>query len=279
MTFEHRFYADTTANSADPGPGLLLVGHGTRDGRGREEFLQTVDMVRRTLRPTRVEAAFLELAEPTIAMAATLLAEEGVRSLVVAPVLLFAAGHARSDIPLALQQVRDDIDIPQIVQTDPLDCHPELLRLSANRFEEAVRTLPPLDRVQTVLLLVGRGSRDDRAIERMHRFAELGAQRRRVARVETCFYAMARPSLDTALQEAAALPTTRVVVQPHLLYQGELLRALRERVDAQARTYPETQWTVTPHLGPAPAVARALVDRFHQARRRLPGPKRRTRTV
>lgn len=267
--------SDSPAKAAVAEHGLLLIGHGTRDPRGRDEFLQTVTMVRQSVHPTPVEAAFLELAEPTISVAATRLAANGVRRMVAVPVLLFAAGHARRDIPRALQQVRNDTAISQIVQSDPLDCHPELLRLSSSCYEEAVQSLPPLEPDQTVLVMVGRGSRDDRATARMFRFAERCPQRRWVARVETCFYAMARPSLDAALEAAAALPVQRVVVQPHLLFQGDLLGALRERVSVQARKHPKTQWTVTRHLGPSPAVVRALVDRWMHARTTLPGPKSR----
>ncbi|MEE3220587.1 MAG: CbiX/SirB N-terminal domain-containing protein, partial [Planctomycetota bacterium] len=84
--------------SAAPNSGLLLVGHGTRSSRGRDELLTTANAVGSRMEIV-VEPAFLELTEPTIDDAVTRLADRGVRRMTVMPLLLFAAGHAKRDIP------------------------------------------------------------------------------------------------------------------------------------------------------------------------------------
>src|SRR5690606_655117 len=83
--------------------GLLLVGHGTRSAAGTAEFRRTVGQVA-ALRPDwAVAGGFLELAEPTIPAAIDALAKQGVKRLIVMPLLLFAAGHARRDIPREIE--------------------------------------------------------------------------------------------------------------------------------------------------------------------------------
>ena len=79
--------------------GLLLVGHGTVDPCGSTEFMETAADVARVCGGVPVEPCFLELAEPDIQTGVARLAQRGVKHLTVAPLLLFAAGHAKHDIP------------------------------------------------------------------------------------------------------------------------------------------------------------------------------------
>src|SRR5437870_4104997 len=82
--------------------GLLLIGHGTRDPIGQAEFLQTVELVRARCGELPVEYGYLELAEPPIAAGVAALVRAEVTEIIAAPVLLFAAGHAKDDIPREL---------------------------------------------------------------------------------------------------------------------------------------------------------------------------------
>jgi len=241
--------------------GLLLVGHGTRNQDGQAEFLQVAQAISELRPEWAIEPCFLELATPSIDQGLARLMEHKIEALTVAPLLLFAAGHAKRDIPQAVGQALTPYGPLKHRQTGPLGCHEAILELSARRYREAVAELEPVPPEKTILLMVGRGSRDETASAEMRRFANLRAARTPVARVETCFYAMARPSLEETLPRLADLGYRRVVVQPHLLFEGELLAAMRERVDQMAHSQGAQQWVVTAPLGPAPNVARALVDR------------------
>ncbi len=84
--------------------GLLLVGHGTREPAGVNEFLTVAKLVAERFPQGPVESSFLELATPTIGEGVARLAQQGVRRVVVAPVILFAAGHIRRDIPAAVRR-------------------------------------------------------------------------------------------------------------------------------------------------------------------------------
>jgi sirohydrochlorin ferrochelatase len=112
----------------------------------------------------------------------------------------------------------------------------------------------------TLLLLVGRGSRDDSATAAMHRFAELRAEQTPVGRVEVCFVAMAEPSFAATLPRVAELPYRRIVVQPHLLFSGELLAELRAAVERATAAWPQREWILTERLGADPLVAKAVSE-------------------
>ena len=275
--------------------GLLLVGHGTRDEQGVTEFLEMAAEIadafqRAPMSGGPVEPCFLELAEPTISKAIERLVAKGVRRFAVAPLLLFAAGHARHDIPTAVAGACQKHEGLVWQQTPPLACHPQVVALSQQRFFEALVTTDGAAAANTLLIMVGRGSLDERASADMLQFSRLRAERLRGTHltatqlvdglrfdesssdgphgtvwVTTCFCAMALPRLSetiaTAADALAAQPgCAQVVVQPHLLFHGQLLADIHRQVDAVRSSHPEQVWHLAGHLGPAPPIRDALLS-------------------
>src|SRR5687767_3853616 len=112
--------------------GWLVVGHGTRDRAGQAEFFELVELLARKVgdRGPQVEPAFLELASPTIAQGLARLAARGVRRVLVIPLLLFAAGHAKDDIPQAVAAAALPLGIDVVAQVGAMESQPQLLELS-----------------------------------------------------------------------------------------------------------------------------------------------------
>ncbi len=254
-----RLEANTTKQ-----PGVLLVGHGTRDVRGQREFLQAAEILQAELPQAAVEPCFLELAQPDISAGVARLAARGSRQWVVAPALLFAAAHAKRDVPELVAGVLAEQQLQAVSwnMAEPLACHEKLLELSAERFRAA---LPQgAHEEETQLIMVGRGTSDADAIAEMRRFTALRAKRTPVAEHQTAFLTGAAPSLDDALQAAANSAHTNIVVQPHLLWRGQLVddvaaAVVRWQMTAAGR---RKQWSIAEHLGPQLAVAQALAARI-----------------
>src|SRR4029079_4749209 len=119
-----------------------------------------------------VEPCFLELAEPDIPTAVHRLMDRGIRHLTVAPLLLFAAGHAKRDIPTAVAaaiKARGGPNDLQVVQLPPLECHARIVELSTQRFNESLRDRRAIPSYDTMLLLVARGSSYPEALAEMQR--------------------------------------------------------------------------------------------------------------
>jgi sirohydrochlorin ferrochelatase len=135
------------------------------------------------------------------------------------------------------------------------------------------------------LLLVARGSRDDSATAEMHNFARLRQQATAWAspteskvgtahptHVEVAFLAMARPLLSEKLAEVAARHYTRVIVQPHFLFSGELVDSIGTQVVAMASNQPKTEWLLTAPLADPPGfvtpgtalLQKVIFDRLQQ---------------
>jgi sirohydrochlorin cobaltochelatase len=240
--------------------GVLVVGHGTRDAAGIAEFHEVVRRLTDRQAPRPVEAGFLELAEPTIAAAVDRLLERGVRRMVVAPLVLFAAGHAKRDIPDAVAAAVGGAGDLTWTQTAPLGLHPQIIELSEWRYDEAVAGLPPVAPSDAMLIVVGRGSSDPQAVAETHELARRRAARRPLGRVVTAFTAMSEPLLENVLREAASLPFRQVIVQPHLLFAGELVERVRRRTTEIAESASEKVWHAAPHLGPHALVIDVLVS-------------------
>jgi len=238
--------------------GVLLVGHGTRDSIGRAEFFQVCALVAQRIQlPTR--PCFLELAEPTIDQAVDELAHRGVQRLLVAPLLLFAAGHAQRDIPSTVRAaVRGRMKIQQAAH---LGCHPSLVRLSALRCRAATE---PLEHAPNCALsvLVGRGSRETSATSEMVRFVRLRHDAVPAKKTVHGFIAMASPPVEEVLRNAENHLSDPVVVQPHLLFHGELSEKTAELVRRFQRINPDQSWIAAPYLGPHPLLVDAIVDRI-----------------
>jgi sirohydrochlorin ferrochelatase len=241
--------------------GVLLAAHGTRSLQGQAEVQAAAQLVAQRLPGAAVRVGFLELAEPTLDDAVAALMAEGIRLVVVAPLLLFAAGHAKEDLPGVLVRAAGRHPQAAFRMAAHLGCHEAMLALSATRYEGALPHQEESPAPETAWLLVGRGSRDTAATAEMHRFAAMRQQRTAVAEARVAFLAMARPSLVDALEEAAKLPPRRIVVQPHLLFHGDLLTQLQQSVVEMANRRPDKQWLVTPHLGPAQEVADTVASR------------------
>jgi sirohydrochlorin cobaltochelatase len=120
----------------------------------------------------------------------------------------------------------------------------------------------PLD--QTLLVIVGRGSRDPEALAEFDEFARRHALGVGYPHFRTALMAMAEPTVSDVLGQAAAGRFRRVVVQPHLLFGGVLVDRLRDEVAEKRRSTPDKQWVVANHLGPDDLLASALVEAAEQ---------------
>jgi sirohydrochlorin cobaltochelatase len=222
----------------------------------------------------------LELAEPTIEQAIQKLVEADVGQVFVMPLLLFAAGHARRDIPAAVAAA-----LPpgcRTVFAEPLGCETEILELSHRRLQQARRVGAAVNRgdqagSDTCLLLVGRGSSDESATAAMHEFARLRQDRAGIAS-EVAFLAKARPLLADHLPRIAARGYRRVIVQPHLLFAGELAASVERQVAEISAQYSRTEWLLAPLLadsvgerGIGTQLLAHLVAQRWESRSRLPG--------
>jgi sirohydrochlorin cobaltochelatase len=266
--------------------GILVVGHGTRKAAGADQLRQLVQHMR-DLRPHwSCYESFLELAEPTIEQAVATAASQGITRMLVVPVLLFSAAHAKSDIPDAVAESASAHGVSLLGQTPSLGTEPTVLQLSNTRFNEVARdakstgcpeghcsqvVCPSSCRLRSLelgsigLAMVGRGTSELAALEHMRELTRLGASERRLNWVETGFFAGGVPDVDRLLDAAASAcgehgPCQTIVVQPHLLFEGELMDQLRRKVQDRIARHPDRNWVLARALGADRGLANVFVS-------------------
>jgi sirohydrochlorin cobaltochelatase len=245
-------------------PPLLLVGHGTVDATGVAEFVAFTERMRRRLATegVDVDGGFIELAQPTVHQAWAALAARGHRRLAAVPMVLVGAGHAKGDIPAALQRevLRDPGSDYRFGR--PLGPHPVLQELLAVRIAAALGPDPAAD---TAVLLVGRGSTDPDANAEVCKVARLLQEGRPYPFVETAFVSLARPDVPAGLVRCVALGARRIVVAPYFLFDGVLPR----RVAAQARAFAADRHGLdvrtAGYLGDCDELSGLVVERYREA--------------
>jgi len=89
--------------SATPGVGVMLCGHGSRNGFACEEFAKLANGLRLLLPEVPVEHGYLEFARPIIKDGLDKLRARGVNSILAIHGMLFAAVKAKNEITLYQQ--------------------------------------------------------------------------------------------------------------------------------------------------------------------------------
>jgi sirohydrochlorin cobaltochelatase len=242
-------------------PALLLVGHGTRDDDGAEEFRTFTERVGKRLaeREVAVAGGFIELSPPPLADAVAELVADGHRRFAAVPLMLVAAGHAKGDIPGALAREKERHPGVSVSYGRPLGPHPTLLRLLTERLAAA-----GADR-DTTVLLVGRGSTDPDANAEVAKVARLLAETTEVAGVEYGFISLAEPGVPSGLDRCLALGCGNVVVLPYFLFSGVLPDRVVEQARAWAAVHPDVAVTCADVLGDTDELADLVIERYDEA--------------
>jgi sirohydrochlorin ferrochelatase len=126
---------------------------------------------------------------------------------------------------------------------------PAIVALSAERFHQSIAPLGEVDQRSVALALIGRGSSSTEATSAMLQFTEQRVQATPVGWYSTGFIHAQRPTVDEALDGLAATGLPWLVVQPHLLFEGELVEDLRREVEYRQSFSKSQRWLITGTLG------------------------------
>jgi sirohydrochlorin ferrochelatase len=310
---------------------FLFLSHGTRDAQGTDEFLQFTQLAgdesRRSLGqvgaagpdgadgaghvrpfasrsdPLIIRHCFLELRDPDLPTAAAACAQQGAEQIILIPLLLFAAGHWKTDVPALIEQARRaGADVPWYV-TEPMGHDDAFIGAAVDRIRatpgwqsartttaitaHTPRTAPcpgprPASATSDVaprpqhlqdehgppgLLFVGRGGRDRAARRDALSVAQAIARQAGAVAWEPAFLAGPAPSLADGVQRLLAHPSVQkrkaITVLPYLWFSGHLLRSLPAQVQACCPS--DIAVHVADHLGLHADLVARVVSRAIQA--------------
>lgn len=245
--------------------GIMICGHGSRDHHAIHEFEHLALKIAKRFPDQAVEYGFLEFAKPIIREGLDKLRNQGVQQVLAVPGMLFAAGHAKDDIPSVLNGYRREHPGFDIRYGRDLSVDLRLLKVAQERIETAERaSLKAIPRHETLLLVVGRGTSDPDANSNIAKVARLLCEGMGFGWVEVAYSGVTFPLVGPGLEHAAKLGYRRIIVFPYFLFTGILVKRIYGIVDEMAALRPDIEFLKADYLKDHPLVVDTFIERIQE---------------
>ena len=242
---------------------MLLCGHGSRDAETLAEFDSFRAAVAARLAPQPVLSSYLEFAAPDIRAGLDQLYAQGARHILALPVMLYAAGHVKRDIPRELDHFAQAHPDVSVGFGRELGLHDKLIAAAADLIVTAERqTARPTLRGDSLLLVIGRGTNDAKANSQVAELARRLGEDMGFGQAAAGFAGSAAPNVAAALEAAAERGCARVVLFPFFLFTGVLVKRVQAALAETAARYPRIDFIAAEHLKHHPLVIEALAERL-----------------
>ena len=120
--------------------GIAIFAHGSAIESANEAVREVVRQFEALGGFDLVEPSFLELGRPGLAEAVAALVSRGAGRIVVVPYFLTLGKHLQRDLPRIVGEIQSIHTSVEISVTPPLDGHPYLAAILADRASEALKT-------------------------------------------------------------------------------------------------------------------------------------------
>ncbi len=249
--------------------GVLVCGHGSRNRLAVEEFASLAEQLRRTLAPMPVAYGYLEFARPILRDGLEELRARGVRHVLAVPAMLFAAGHAKNDIPSVLNTWAAESGL-RVDYGRELGVDRKMIEAAGGRIRDALAAadaaavaagrapVPPHD---TLLVVVGRGSSDPDANSNVAKVTRMLVEGFGFGWGETLYSGVTFPLVEPGLRQVVRLGYRRVVVFPYFLFSGVLVSRIVQHSRLVAADHPEVEFLEASYLGDHPSVLATFRER------------------
>jgi sirohydrochlorin cobaltochelatase len=245
--------------------GVMVCGHGSRDEGAVSEFASVAKGIAARLPQYQVESGFLEFATPIIRDGLDKLRKSGHNHILAVPGMLFAAGHAKNDIPSVLNRYAAEHEGLTISYGRELGIDLKMVRAAGERIKEALALAKddvPLH--ETMLVVVGRGASDPDANSNVTKVMRLLWEGLGFGWGETVYSGVTFPLVEPGLEHAARLGYKRIVVFPYFLFTGILVNRIYDYTDKVAAAHPDIEFIKAPYLNDHPLVLDCFADRVEE---------------
>ena len=255
--------------------GVLVCGHGSRNRLAVEEFASLARQLQHSMGRVPVEYGYLEFARPILRDGLDGLRRRGVSHVLAIPAMLFAAGHAKNDIPSVLNTysaetgLRIDYGRELGVDRRMIQAAGARIRACLDQAEEQDREAgrEPVPIEQTLLVVVGRGSSDPDANSNVAKVTRLLVEGFGFGWGETVYSGVTFPLVEPGLRHVVKLGYRRIVVFPYFLFSGVLVSRIVQHSQRVADDHPELQILQASYLGDHPEVLATFRERVEDVLR------------
>jgi sirohydrochlorin cobaltochelatase len=254
-------------NFLAPGTGIMVCGHGSRNQNAVREFAVLAEHLAKRFPGTPVDYGYLEFANPVLHKGLDALVERGATQILAIPGMLFAAGHAKNDIPSVLNSWAATHPGASVNYGRELGIDLKMLRAAGQRVKEALEADgwhegEPLH--DTLLVVVGRGSSDPDANSNVSKVTRMLWEGMGFGWAETAYSGVTFPLVEPALEHVTKLGYRRIVVFPYFLFTGVLVKRIYAATDEVAAQHPDVKFLKAAYLNDHPLVIDTFVDRVKE---------------
>ena len=241
--------------------GVMICGHGSRSQAAVDEFAVLAQKLPALLPDMPVEYGYLEFANPVIRDGLDRLRAQGCDDILAVPGMLFAAMHAKNDIPTVLNTYAAEHGV-KIRFGRELGVDARMIRAAAARIEEALADASDdVSRAETCLVVIGRGASDPDANSNVSKVARMLWEGMGFGWCETGYSGVTFPLVEPCLEHVTRLGYKRVVVFPYFLFTGILIDRIYGFTDRVAAAHPEIEFIKAGYLNDHPLVLETFAER------------------
>lgn len=243
--------------------GVMVCGHGSRSQAAVDEFAVVSTRLRERFPDWPVEYGYLEFANPVIRDGLDALRAQGCDEILAVPGMLFAAGHAKNDIPTVLNTYAKKHNI-KIHYGRELGVDPKMIAAAGERVREAVERANAehgaMPNHEVCLVVIGRGASDPDANSNVAKITRMLWEGMGFGWAETGYSGVTFPLVEPCLQQVAKLGFKRVIVFPYFLFTGILIDRIYGFTDEVAAAHPDIQFVKAGYLNDH----RKVIDTFQE---------------
>ena len=244
---------------------ILLVGHGSRAANGNHEIEHFAQLWRQRQPAWRIEVCFIEFAEVLLDAGLTTAALDA-RRVIVVPLILNAAGHAKMEIPAHIAAARLRHPATEFLYARHLGAVEPVLHILERYLKRTMLALDAPDPKTTGVILLGRGSSDRVANGEVAKMARWLHEETGHDLVDIAFTGITHPRLETVVQRHSRIGMTQIVVLPYYLFTGTLIERVQRQVTHLRQQYPQIRFGLSGYFGFEEEIFSLLNERVHAAR-------------
>lgn len=256
--------------------GVMICGHGSRSQAAVNEFAVLAQKLPAYLPSDwATDYGYLEFANPVIRDGLDRLREAGCDRILAVPGMLFAAMHAKNDIPTVLNTYAAKHGIDMHYGRE-LGVDPKMIAAAGARVQQALDQANDEDGEvplhNTCLVVIGRGASDPDANGNVAKIARMLQEGMGFGWLEVGYSGVTFPLVGPCLQHAAKLGYKRIVVFPYFLFSGILIDRIYGFTDQAAAAYPDIGFVKAGYLGDHPKVLEIFAERVTEQVGETPPP-------
>jgi len=256
--------------------GVMICGHGSRSQAAVDEFKVLAEKLPAYLPDDwMTDYGYLEFANPVIREGLDRLRTAGCERILAVPGMLFAAMHAKNDIPTVLNTYAAEHGI-DVHYGRELGVDPKMIAAAGARVQDAVdranaeHGAVPMH--ETCLVVIGRGASDPDANANVSKIARMLWEGMGFGWCEVGYSGVTFPLVEPCLEHVTRLGYKRVIVFPYFLFTGILIDRIYGFTDRVAERHPEITFIKASYLNDHDKVLETFAERVSEQVGETPPP-------